>query len=210
MRKFGVIGILSVTFGVLSIFLPGLSGITVAFLAVVLGFLGNRRREKLSMAGMIIAGIVIIYLNFQNMGILPSTAYLPPAAKHYAKAIQASQKVFEGIKQESSAVNQKKKKDAEEKILKVVESGLREAEKVDVMVFEPYLPGFSRHFRNEFIEGLKSLKNGYEKSLKKEKLKGAILLDKWGSWSRQNRESFIELWRKWRSHPSLFRAIIKK
>jgi hypothetical protein len=39
-----------------------------------------------------------------------------------------------------------------------------------------------------------------------EKLKGAVLLDKWGKWNLKNKKALSRLWNE---QPSLFRAVVR-
>ena len=196
-------GILSIAIAIVSLFLPNLKGMAAAFIAVGLGFFGTRKKEKLAQAGMIIGGIVLIFINLLNMGILNLQTKNGRNLRHYVQAIRLSNKVFTALKTGASPVKETEK--TTEEVIEYLDKGLREAEKVQTDIIERRIPGFTGHFQNEFIEGMKHLREGYASSKIGEKLKGAILLDKWGKWNLKNKKVLSELWRE---KPSLFRAIV--
>lgn len=196
-------GILSIVVAILSLFLSGLQGTVAAFIAAALGFFGSRKKEKLSQAGMIIGGIVLIFINLLNMGILNLQTKNGRNMRHYVQATRLSNKAFATIKAGASL---SEKKEASGKVVDYLDRSLREAEKVETDVIERRILGFTGHFQNEFVEGMKHLRAGYASSKIGEKLKGAVLLDKWGKWTLKNKKVLSELWRE---KPSLFQAIVR-
>ena len=196
-------GILSIVVAILSLFLPDLPGMAVAFIAVGLGFFGARKNEKLARAGMIIGGIVLIFINLLNMGILNLQTKNSRNIQHYVQATRLSNKAFATMKTGASS---SKKKETSGKVVDYLDRSLREAEKVETDVIDHRIPGFTGHFQNEFVEGMKHLREGYASSKIGEKLKGAVLLDKWGKWNLKNKKVLSELWRE---KPSLFRAVVR-
>ncbi len=89
---FGIFSILSTVVGIASVFLSGMLGIFAAVAAVVAGIFGKRRKERFSLFGAIIAGIVLIFLNFQSMGLIPSSVKNAELMRAYTNAIHASVK----------------------------------------------------------------------------------------------------------------------
>ena len=205
--KFGIFGVLSAGIGITSVFLTGLLGIFVAVVAVAAGIFGNRKRERFSLFGIIIAGIVLIFLNLQSMGLIPSSVKNADLMRAYTNAIHGSVKVFKAVKEVTTATTQGEKLKTRKKLLQAIDESLEAAKKFEATRFDPFIPGFSRHFRDEFIEGMTRLKIGYTQSDKVEKIKGAALLDKWGRWSRENRDKLVELWHKWHPRQSLFKTL---
>jgi len=197
-------GILSIVVAILSLFLPDLPGMAVAFIAVGLGFFGARKNEKLARAGMIIGGIVLIFINLLNMGILNLQTKNSRNMRHYVQATRLSNKAFATMKAGASPVKETEK--TAEKVIEYLDKGLREAEKVQTDIIDRRIPGFTGHFQNEFVEGMKHFREGYASSKIGEKLKGAVLLDKWGKWNLKNKKVLSELWRE---KPSLFRAVVR-
>ena len=206
--RFGIFGIVALVLGIASVFAAGPAGIGVAFVAVIAGIVGNRRKERFSLAGVIIAGIVLIFLNLQGMGIIPIPAKNADLMRHYSDAIRSSTEIFKAAKEGHSAATAEKKELAKEKILKAIEKSLHAAQKVEAKRFDPYIPDFSKHFQNEFVQGLNLLQSGYTNGDKLKKIKGAALMDKWGRWNHDHREELVNLWHRWRPQPSLFRTIV--
>ncbi len=207
--KFGVFGLVAAGLGIASVFVPGGPvGIFVAFIAIIAGLIGSRRKERLSLAGTGLAGIVLIFLNLQAMGIIPTPVKNGDLMRDYSLAIRSSAKIFRAIKKEATAVPEKRKA-ARKEVLPAIEETLASARKLDATRFDPFIPGFSEHFQNEFIRGLKFLHSGYTHADKDLKVVGARLLDKWGQWSHDHRKELVSLWHRWRPRPSLFRTIVK-
>jgi len=202
--EFGVLGTLSIIIAIVSLFLPDLKGMAAAFIAVGLGFFGTRKKEKLARAGMIIGGIVLIFINLQNMKILNFQTKNSRNIQHYVQAARLSNKAFAALKASASPAGKTEKNT--QKIIDYLDKSLREAAKVEPSLIDTHIPGFTGHFQNEFIEGMKHLREGYASSKVGEKLKGAILLDKWGKWNLKNRKVLSGLWRE---KPSLFRAVVR-
>ena len=202
--EFGVLGALSIVIAIVSLFLPDLKGMAAAFIAVGLGFFGTRKKEKLAQAGMIIGGIVLIFINLQNMKILNFQTKNGRNIQHYVQATRLSNKAFAALKAGASPTGKTAK--TTQKIIDYLGKSLREAESVETKIIEPHIPGFTGHFQNEFIEGVKHLREGYASSNVGEKLKGAVLLDKWGKWNLKNKKALSRLWNE---QPSLFRAVVR-
>ena len=207
---FGILGIFSLILAITAIFLSGYPGIIIAFVAVIAGIVGSRRWERLSLAGVIIGGIVLIFLNLQGMGIIPTPVKNAELMRNYSDAIRSSQEVFKGVKKAASATSQDKKEKIRKEILAAIDKSLTEARKVQATRFDPYIPGFSDHFRDELVNGLQHLKVGFLSANPVEKKKGALLLDNWARWSRKNRPLLVKLWHEWHPQPSLFRTIFRK
>ena len=108
-------GILSIAIAIVSLFLPDLKGMAAAFIAVGLGFFGTRKKEKLAQAGMIIGGIVLIFINLLNMGILNLQTKNGRNLRHYVQAIRLSNKVFTALKTGASPVKETEKTKKERK-----------------------------------------------------------------------------------------------
>jgi hypothetical protein len=208
--KFGFFGIGAAGLGTVSIFMPGgPAGILTAFIAIIAGLIGSRRKERLSLAGVGIAGIVLIFLNFQAIGIIPSPVKNGDLMRHYSTAIRSSARIYEAIKKETTVPSLQEKKKARLEILDAIGQSLTAARKLEAARFDPFIPGFSKHFQGEFVRGLECLKSGYTNVDSEEKVKGAALLDQWGKWSRQNQEKLTKLWHLWHPRPSFFRTILR-
>ena len=207
---FGILGIFSLILAITAIFLSGYPGIIIAFVAVIAGIVGSRRWERLSVTGLVISGFVLIFLNVQGMGLIPVPAKNTALIRYYTNAIRSSQEVFKGVKKAAFATAQDKKEKIRKEILAAIDKGLTEARKVQATRFEPYIAGFSDHFRDEFVNGLQHLKVGFLSANPVEEKKGALLLDNWARWSRKNRPLLVKLWHEWHPQPSLFRTIFRK
>jgi len=205
--KFGPLGTGALALGIISVFIPGFYGMAVAFGAAVLGYLGFRKRERLSKQGIILAGIVLIFLNLQGMGIIPPRTRDNGALDQYARAIRSSWKVFHAVKALNAIPPGKERNEKTKRLLDAIDETITEARKVQVDTLDAHMPGFAKHFRDNFIEGLRHLKAGYAKPDQAEQTKGGLLLDKWGKWSRKNRQAFKKLWKQGHESPSLFRTM---
>jgi len=202
--KIGTLGVVSLALAIASVFVSGVPGIFVAVFAVLAGFLGNRRKERFSTAGMIIGGLVLIFLNFQNMGLLPASKNSRNVA-HFTRSLQYSDKVFHLHKQMRSAATSEEMLKIRQEILDTLNKGIQEARAVDVVLFERRIPGFTQHYQGEFIKGMEYLKDGYASSDKLVKLKGTALLLKWAKWLKGQKKAFRK--QQQSEKPSLFEAV---
>jgi hypothetical protein len=73
-------------------------------------------------------------------------------------------------------------------VIEHLRHGLEEGEKVDLASVDDQVPGFAAHYRDEFMAGMGLLIEGFENSHIGKSIKGAILLEKWALWNRDNRK----------------------
>ncbi len=206
-KSLGVPSVCGLILGIASVFLGSTLGILTAFIAVILGFLGYRKNERLSLTGILIAGIVIIFLNLQGMGVIPTPKKNVTLMKTYTEAIRSSVKVFNGLKKETKVTTQKEKEKVKKDIIAALTQGLEAARKVEAERFDPFIANFSQHFHLEFMKGMALLREGYIHTQKDKRIKGAVLLDKWARWSQAHRKEMIDLWHAWQPQPSLYQTI---
>ena len=197
----GVWGILSLTSGLSAWLVGGLLSIGIGIVAVGFGFWGTRKGQRLSMTGMIVGSFPIIFANLINLGAIPLPASLESDRSHLVKSINASIAAFDILKKNDLAESDRVR------LVQRCRKALGDAQKVNLEIMEKQVPGFSAHYRDEFMKGMESLMQGYENSELSMKLQGGLLLDKWGRWQRENQEAFNRLKEPDRSLISLIRGV---
>lgn len=183
-NQWGILGIFSLIFGVAAWFAGGLIAIVIGLIAIAFGFFGIKRQQKLSQLGMIIATVPIIYINIMNLEAVPVPSALESDRSYLIKSINGSISVFNMLGKGAHTETEK------DRFIEECRDTLDKAQKVDPMVIEKQVPGFSDHYKNEFMKGMEDLIQGYENSDIKMKIQGGLLLDKWALWQRKNREAF--------------------
>lgn len=79
--------------------------------------------------------------------------------------------------------------DSMAKIINFYQQALLEAKQVDINILNNQFDGFGNHYKQEFVNGLEILIEGYEKHNQDRFLQGEILLDKWSEWYYINIDS---------------------
>ena len=182
-NNWGPFGIVSILIGITSWFLGGMLSLVIGMIAVALGFIGNKKHQRLSQTGMIFGAFSVLFVNIMNLGIIPIPPALESDKSHIINSINASIRAFEVLKD-------KKLEDHErEKLIGHCRDALKNARMVNVENVDKQVPGFADHYRNEFIGGMESLIDGYENSDLSKKFKGGLLLDKWAIWNKENRKN---------------------
>ena len=180
-NTWGPFGIISVLIGIASWFLGGMLSLGVGMVAVALGFFGNKKHQKLSQTGMIFGAFSVLFVNLMNLGIVPIPSSLESDKSHLINSINASIRAYE-------VIGNKPFKDKDrEKLIEHLRDALQEARLVNIDKVDNQVPAFASHYRDEFIIGMESLIEGYEKSDLSKKLKGGLLLDRWAKWNKENR-----------------------
>jgi hypothetical protein len=181
-------------------------GLFVGVLAVFTSILAMRRRERLYTIGLVLGSVAVIFGNLQNLGVdlsaLGRGAKTQSDMRHFYNSINYSIRAYEILEK-----HQPPKQMGDEQVqtlLRYVDRALKAATMVNLANMERHVPGFARHYEEEFMGGFRSLKAGYEQSHVGKKLKGALLLDRWGKWNRQNRQKLREIKEK---KPSLMGLI---
>ncbi len=185
--KWGIYGSVSLILAIVSCIVPYFTALFLGFTSVILGYLGKKKHQKLSLAGVLISGIVLLFANMVSMGIIPNHHFVHSNRTHLINSINGSIRAFETMKSGSpDNLDQKK-------FLKHLSYSLNEAKMVDVMNVDKQVTGFSTHYRNEFILGIQTLIDGYENTDVSEKMKGSRLLDKWAIWHHENRKNMEKI-----------------
>ncbi len=180
-NNWGPLGIISVLTGIVSWFFGGFLSLIIGMSAVAVGFVGNKMHQKLSQTGMIVGAFPVLFVNLMNLGIVPMPSSLESDKSHLINSINASIRAFDIMK------NNKKLQDKEKEIfLDHCRNALQQARMVNIAEVERQVTRFKHHYEDEFIMGMESFIEGYEGSGFSGKLKGAILLDKWAIWNREN------------------------
>ena len=99
-NTWGPLGILALLIGIASVFLGNNLSLILGFAAVMLGFFGSRRRQKLSVPGMFIGAVVLLFVNLLNLGIVPAGNSLQTDRSHLINSINASISVFNALGRE--------------------------------------------------------------------------------------------------------------
>ena len=182
-NNWGPFGIVSVLIGIASWFLGGMLSLVIGMVAVALGFIGNKKHQKLSRTGMIFGAFSVLFVNIMNLEIFPMPSALTSDKSHIINSINASIRAFEALKD-------KKFEDHErEKLIGHCRDALKEARMVNIENVDKQVTGFADHYRKEFIGGMESLIDGYENSDLSKKFKGGLMLDKWAIWNKENRKN---------------------
>jgi len=179
-NNWGPLGIICVLIGIVSWFIGGMLSLGIGMVAVALGFIGNKKHQKLSQTGMIFGAFSVLFVNLMNFGFVPIPSSLESDKSHLINSINASIRAFEVLK------NKKIKDQEREKLISHCRDALQEAGMVNIVEIERQVPGFRSHYKDEFIKGMESLIEGYENSDFSIKFKGGLLLDKWAIWNRKN------------------------
>lgn len=185
--NFGIYGTGSITVGIISCFVPGFSALFVGLMAVFLGFRGSRKHQKMSQAGLLIGGVVVLFVNIVNIGIIPTHRFIHSDKYHLINSINGSIRAFDAMK--DAKVNDSSRNE----LLKHLRYSLNEAKLVDITSVDRQVEGFSAHYRDEFIIGTEALIHGYENNDVSEKLHGGVLLDKWARWNQEKRSDLGEI-----------------
>lgn len=183
----GFLGIGSICLGASSMFFGGLLSVFIGFAAVMAGFFGAKKHQIFSQAGMILGGLSLLFFNVVSMGIIQTPLSYATGKEHLANSIYASIDAFEILK------NGELDDDEKEKLINSFKDCLIEAEMVSIEKIDSQVLGFSFHYKNEFITGIKLLIAGYRDSNMSKKFQGGILLDKWGKWNNENNQKLDEI-----------------
>lgn len=181
-NNWGFYGSSSAVVAIISCLVPGFSALFVGFVAVILGFWGNKKHQKLSQVGLLIGGVVLLFANIVNMGIIPAHSFVHSDKVHLINSINGSIRAFDTMK--GGNLNDPTRKE----LLKHLRYSLNEANMVDIKNVDKQVTGFSAHYKDEFITGIESLVHGYENNDVFKKMQGGTLLDKWAKWNQENRK----------------------
>jgi len=190
-RKWGPFCVISACTGLASLYVAGLYSSFLGLIAVVLGVFGTRRHERLCIIGILLGSLALISVNLQDLGIIKNVSKTQRDIEHVFSSIRISNRSFEILKNHKA--HTKMSEDEIDDIIRFLEKGIEDAQKTDVDNIDRQIPGFGKHYRDEFIEGLKLLKTGYENSNFGKQIQGAVLIEKWAKWNNQHRDKFKEI-----------------
>ena len=100
--------------------------------------------------------------------------------EHFSASIEYSNKSASIINQEQNYMLIDS--DSMDKIINFYQQALLEAKQVDINILNNQFDGFGNHYKQEFVNGLEILIEGYEKHNQDRFLQGQVLLDKWNGW----------------------------
>ncbi len=171
-----MISIISIITGLIGLFLNGLYCIAIALITVFLSIIAKKRKEKFYLIGMILGVIGVIFVNLQNMGIIRSNLEL----KSLYKMINITNQGFEKL------VNENDK----EILLKNLNIAYKIGKKIKVEKIEKKIPNFTKHFKEEYLKGLKFIIDGYKNKSQITKVTGVALIERWSIWYNKNNPLF--------------------
>ena len=170
----GLLGAVACGAGVASWFFGGLAASGIGVGAVVPGFLGVRRKQRLSQVGLFLGAIAALFVCLQDLGIVQRPETLTSDKARLIRSIMASIEAHEILSRPPL--------DPEEKadLIAVLEKGLKEARQVRVEWVEKQVPGFFENYRAGFIQGTEKLIQGFQEGDTGESLEGGVRLEQWG------------------------------
>jgi len=176
----GPFGIISALIGILSWFFGGVYSLILGITAVCLGFIGTQKHQKLCLTGMLLGSFSLIFINLLDLGIIPKFSIVNSDKSHLVNSIKSSIHSFESLKNGTHNDEEKNK------LIWHLRNALKEARLVNVDNVESQVHGFTIHYREDFINGIELLIEGYSNTDLTEKIKGAFLLDRWAKWYKEN------------------------
>ena len=141
--------------------------------------------------GILFGSIALISVNLQDLSIIKNVSKTQRDIEHVFSSIRISNRSFEILKNHKAQTKMSEEETGD--IVRFLQRALEEAQKTDVDNIDREIPGFGKHYMDEFMEGLKLLKAGYENSNFGEQIQGAILIERWARWNNQNRDKFKEI-----------------
>jgi hypothetical protein len=78
-------------------------------------------------------------------------------------------------------------------LINYFKDSLKEAQLVNAESIDSQVPGFTSHYKNEFIKGMELLIEGYENYDMSKKLQGGVFLDKWAVWDKENNQKLNKI-----------------
>ncbi len=196
--RWGPLGTAACGAGAASWFLGGLTASGVGVLAAVLGFLGARRKQRLSQAGLMLGAAATLFVCLQDLGIARRPEALTSDRTHLVRSILATIEAHEILG------NAPLDPEEQAQLIAVLEKGLQEARLVRVERIDREVPGFAEHYREGLIQGTERLIRGVRDGDTGTSLDGGVRLEHWGRWNRKHREA---LGRLPESNPSLAATI---
>jgi hypothetical protein len=154
----------------------------VGSIAVILGYAGSQKKQIFSLTAMVLAAVSLIFFNLLNMGIIKPAFTQATGRKHLANSIYATIDAFEILK--SSPLDKSKTNE----LILHLQQAAEEAKQVNIEQIELQVPGFALHYKDEFIQGINLLLDGYQNEDGFNKLQGGVLLDKWALWNNENND----------------------
>lgn len=182
-KTWGPLGVISILAGTMGLFLGGIYASLSGVAAALTGFIGFRIHQKLCSIGMYLGCIVTLFVTLQDLGIIKRPSSLESDKTRIIKSINSSISVHNILKNNNPLSDEDK-----ERVIMHLKKALNEAEQVNIADIDHQVTGFAAHYKDEFIEGVKLLIDGFEDSHTGKSLKGAVLMEKWARWNRDNRK----------------------
>jgi len=161
----GPFGIISALIGVISWLFGGVYSLTLGISAVFLGFIGTRKHQKLCLTGMLLGSFSLIFINLIDLGIIPKSSIVHSDKSYLINSIKSSIHAYENLN--NSTHNEEEKN----KLIGHLRNALKEARLVNVDNVENQVHGFSNHYRDELINGIELVIEGYRNADLSKKIK---------------------------------------
>ncbi len=181
-KSWGPLGPASLVFGHLGLFVGGYAALGPGFLAVVLGFLGARRAQWGSLAGLVLGVGVLVYVNLFGLGLLRPP--LEGDRRHLVRSLEWANRAYGHVDVENLRGTE---------LSSLLHTALEEARMVDAERIDARVPGFAARFEEDYRHGLELMIRGAETGDREAFGRGARLLDQWTAWSGRRREALERL-----------------
>ena len=181
-KSWGPLGPASLVVGHLGLFLGGYAAMGAGFLAVALGFLGARRAQWGSLAGIVLGVGVLVYANLFGLGLLRLP--LEGDRRHLIRSLDWASRAYGHVDAENLRGTE---------LSSMLHTALEEARRVDAERIDARVPGFSARFEEDYRNGLELMVRGAETDDREAFVRGARLLDRWTAWSGRHRDALERL-----------------
>jgi hypothetical protein len=171
--------------GHLGLFLWGYAAVGAGCLAAALGFLGARRGQRASLAGLVLGVGLLIYAALFHLGLLGTP--LEEDRRRLARSIEWSNRAYGHVDAENLRGTE---------LAGMLHTALEEARRVDADRVDARIPGFAARFEEDYRRGLEVMIEGVERGDRKVLADGGRRLDQWTDWSRRHRDALDDLGRR--------------
>jgi hypothetical protein len=151
-------------------------------LAVVLGFLGARRAQFGSLAGLVLGIGVLVYANLFHFGLI--SPKLEEDRRHMARSLDWANRAYGHVDAENLRGTE---------LTSMLHTALEQALRVDAGRIDARIPGFAARFEKDYREGLRLMIQGVETGDREVLLRAGRRLDRWTAWSRGHRDALERL-----------------
>jgi len=181
-KSWGPLGPASLVVAHLALFLGGYAALGAGFLAVVLGFLGARRAQWGSLAGLVVGVGVLVYANLFGFGLLRQP--LEEDRRHLVRSLEWADRAHGHVDAENIQGTE---------LSSALHTALDMARRVDADRVDTRIPGFADRFEEDYRKGLRLMIRGAETGDRGVLVRAGRRLDRWTAWSRRHRDALERL-----------------